>query len=240
MEELGIDADVREIPVESPEEAGQLGFLGSPTVRVEGDDVEPGAETATGLADMTQTSTRAGEPVRFLERGIRMRAAAPTKTTLRRRDEMREAALHLLPGITKRGAPASRGRSVATCDPQLPPPFSYMSGVRLLWSNIMVAACALRHRSRERRERSFSSASACPRSPPSRFRLSCPSLPSFPPFNPASARASTFQAAATTIAAETVATAAQPLSVKKPAIVVVWFPNQRAATITAAIHVPTA
>ena len=36
--------DVREIRVESPEDAERLRFLGSPTVRVGGRDVEPGAD----------------------------------------------------------------------------------------------------------------------------------------------------------------------------------------------------
>jgi hypothetical protein len=43
-EGLGIDADVTEVQVESLEEAARLGFLGSPTIRVDGKDVEPGAD----------------------------------------------------------------------------------------------------------------------------------------------------------------------------------------------------
>jgi hypothetical protein len=43
VNELHVDADVREIRVESAEEAERLRFLGSPTVRVDGHDVEPGA-----------------------------------------------------------------------------------------------------------------------------------------------------------------------------------------------------
>lgn len=39
-----VDADVRKVRVESPEEAERLRFLGSPTVRVDGRDVEPGAD----------------------------------------------------------------------------------------------------------------------------------------------------------------------------------------------------
>ena len=42
--ELGIDADVHELRVESLEEAERLRFLGSPTIRIEGKDVEPGAD----------------------------------------------------------------------------------------------------------------------------------------------------------------------------------------------------
>jgi hypothetical protein len=44
VEELGIEAAVRHVQVESPEEATRLGFLGSPTIRVAGKDVEPGAD----------------------------------------------------------------------------------------------------------------------------------------------------------------------------------------------------
>jgi hypothetical protein len=44
IRELGVDAVVREIRVESPEAAERHRFLGSPTVRVDGKDVEPGAD----------------------------------------------------------------------------------------------------------------------------------------------------------------------------------------------------
>ena len=42
--ELGVDVDVRELRVETSEEAECLRFLGSPTIRVDGSDVEPGAD----------------------------------------------------------------------------------------------------------------------------------------------------------------------------------------------------
>jgi hypothetical protein len=42
--EEGAVADVRLVEVSSPEEAVALRFLGSPTVRVNGHDVEPGAD----------------------------------------------------------------------------------------------------------------------------------------------------------------------------------------------------
>ena len=44
LAERGADADVRKIRVETPAEAERVRFLGSPTVRVDGRDVEPGAE----------------------------------------------------------------------------------------------------------------------------------------------------------------------------------------------------
>lgn len=39
-----LDAELRTVRVESPEDAERMRFLGSPTVRVDGRDVEPGAE----------------------------------------------------------------------------------------------------------------------------------------------------------------------------------------------------
>lgn len=42
--ELGIDADVQRIEVEGSDQAETLRFLGSPSIRVNGRDIEPGAE----------------------------------------------------------------------------------------------------------------------------------------------------------------------------------------------------
>lgn len=42
--EAGIAAEVQLVDVETPEDAERLRFLGSPTVRVNGRDVEPGAD----------------------------------------------------------------------------------------------------------------------------------------------------------------------------------------------------
>ena len=41
--ELGIDTNVERIDVQDAEQATQLRFLGSPTIRVNGRDIEPGA-----------------------------------------------------------------------------------------------------------------------------------------------------------------------------------------------------
>jgi hypothetical protein len=41
--ELGVAADVRRIDVSDPEAAAAHRFLGSPTIRVNGRDIEPGA-----------------------------------------------------------------------------------------------------------------------------------------------------------------------------------------------------
>jgi hypothetical protein len=46
--ELQVDVDLRPVEVADPETAVKLRFLGSPTVRVDGRDVEPGAEDRRG------------------------------------------------------------------------------------------------------------------------------------------------------------------------------------------------
>jgi hypothetical protein len=43
VRELGVDAEVRRVDVSGPEGAAAHRFLGSPTIRVNGRDVEPGA-----------------------------------------------------------------------------------------------------------------------------------------------------------------------------------------------------
>ncbi len=44
LSQLGVSAEVRKIEVRSPEDAERVRFLGSPSVRVDGKDIEPGAE----------------------------------------------------------------------------------------------------------------------------------------------------------------------------------------------------
>ena len=39
--ELGIDVEIRDVPVETREQAVQNRFLGSPTVRINGADIDP-------------------------------------------------------------------------------------------------------------------------------------------------------------------------------------------------------
>jgi hypothetical protein len=48
--QLGIDPEIRLVEVADPDAAIELRFLGSPTVRVEGVDVEPGAEERRDFA----------------------------------------------------------------------------------------------------------------------------------------------------------------------------------------------
>jgi hypothetical protein len=48
--QLRIDPDIRLVEVADPDTAVELRFLGSPTVRVDGADVEPGAEERRDFA----------------------------------------------------------------------------------------------------------------------------------------------------------------------------------------------
>lgn len=44
LSELGLEASVSEVVVNTDQEARDLKFLGSPSIRVNGRDIEPGAE----------------------------------------------------------------------------------------------------------------------------------------------------------------------------------------------------
>ena len=50
--ELGIEIDLKKVPVESQEQAQQWKFLGSPTVHVNGLDIDPSARSSTGFGFM--------------------------------------------------------------------------------------------------------------------------------------------------------------------------------------------
>ncbi len=50
LSELGLSGEVRKLEVRTPEDAERLRFLGSPSVRVDGADIEPGAESRTEYA----------------------------------------------------------------------------------------------------------------------------------------------------------------------------------------------
>lgn len=45
--QVGVDADVRVVDVPDLESAQRMRFLGSPTIRVDGKDIEPGADDRT-------------------------------------------------------------------------------------------------------------------------------------------------------------------------------------------------
>ena len=66
LAELGNDAPVEEVEITSPEEAERLRFLGSPTVLVDGVDVEPSARTRTAYGFSCRTYGGKGVPPREL------------------------------------------------------------------------------------------------------------------------------------------------------------------------------
>jgi hypothetical protein len=50
VREMGITAEIRELEVRTDEEAARLRFLGSPTVQVDGVDIEPNARNRTDFS----------------------------------------------------------------------------------------------------------------------------------------------------------------------------------------------
>jgi hypothetical protein len=62
--ELGVAAEVREVAVEEPQDAETLRFLGSPSVRVNGRDIEPGAQDRTSFALSCRMYGASGVPPR--------------------------------------------------------------------------------------------------------------------------------------------------------------------------------
>ena len=61
---LGVAAEVREVLVEDHEDVEALRFLGSPSVRVNGRDIEPGADERTAFALGCRVYGSSGVPPR--------------------------------------------------------------------------------------------------------------------------------------------------------------------------------
>ena len=66
IRDLGLDIEVEEVEVKSVKDAQQLHFLGSPTVFVDGVDIEPSARSSTAYAFACRTYAGAGTPPRAL------------------------------------------------------------------------------------------------------------------------------------------------------------------------------
>ena len=78
-EQEGIDASISQIEVDTPELAASSKFLGSPTVRVNGIDIEPGANLRTEYGLMCRTYRLGAEimgapPVTMIREAIRRNA----------------------------------------------------------------------------------------------------------------------------------------------------------------------
>ena len=61
---LGVDVEMNEIPVESVEDAETHHFLGSPSVHINGRDIEPGAEQRADYALSCRMYGDSGVPPR--------------------------------------------------------------------------------------------------------------------------------------------------------------------------------
>ncbi len=69
VSELGLDARVEEVEVKTPEDVMERRFLGSPTVLVDGVDIEPSARERTDFAFACRTYDGRGVPPRTLIAG---------------------------------------------------------------------------------------------------------------------------------------------------------------------------
>ena len=63
---LGLDANIREVEVRDPNEAAQLKFFGSPTVQVNGRDVDPETRGRVDYSYSCRMYGRSGSPPRSL------------------------------------------------------------------------------------------------------------------------------------------------------------------------------
>jgi len=64
ISQLGLAAEIEEIEVTSPEEAQRVQFLGSPSVRVNGRDIDPEVSSRTDYSESCRMYNGAGVPPR--------------------------------------------------------------------------------------------------------------------------------------------------------------------------------
>lgn len=77
VRDLGLDATLREVEVRDAKEAVQLGFLGSPTVRIDGEDIDPAARSLREPSLACRLYGRSGAPPRALvEQVLRAKSEA--------------------------------------------------------------------------------------------------------------------------------------------------------------------
>ena len=72
---LGLDATIREVEVRDAKEAARLRFFGSPTVQVNGQDVDPAVRNRVDYSFSCRMYGRSGSPPRsLLEQALRVRS----------------------------------------------------------------------------------------------------------------------------------------------------------------------
>jgi len=77
LRDLRIDASVREVEVKGAEDASRLRFFGSPTIQVEGMDIDPTVRGQSDYSFSYRMYGKAGTPPRdLIERAIRERTRA--------------------------------------------------------------------------------------------------------------------------------------------------------------------
>ena len=77
VQSLGIDATIREVEVCDTEDAARLRFFGSPTVQVNGQDVDPALRSRTDYSFSCRMYGRSGSmPRALVEDALRMEHAA--------------------------------------------------------------------------------------------------------------------------------------------------------------------
>lgn len=77
--ELGVEAQVREVPVNDADDAHRLGFFGSPSIQVDGVDIDPATQGRTDFAFSCRMYGSSGVPPKqMLVDAIRSHTAAGT------------------------------------------------------------------------------------------------------------------------------------------------------------------
>ena len=61
LNELGVEWEIDEVEISGPEMARKIGFLGSPSVRVNGVDIEPGARGCEQIGFGCRTYVESGK-----------------------------------------------------------------------------------------------------------------------------------------------------------------------------------
>ena len=64
--ELGLEAEIREVRIETPDEATRERFIGSPSVRVNGADIEPSARASADFKISCRMYGESGVPPKQL------------------------------------------------------------------------------------------------------------------------------------------------------------------------------
>ena len=66
VNELGLSAELNEVEIKCPDDVDRLGFLGSPTIRVNGQDIEPSRRGDRNFAMSCRRYGDSGVPPRDL------------------------------------------------------------------------------------------------------------------------------------------------------------------------------